>query len=990
MNWKRALLFVGLTAIVAVALLRLFANYCGDWLWFLSLGLGQVFATVFWAKLLTFSAFFLVFAIAGGANIYIARRFGAKTRSLDAAASWSPVSLIYILFHDKRAPYLWSGLLVFAAVLWAKLLILSAFFLMFAMVGLANVYLAKRSRAGSQSPPVETLESPAAPPDFFLLEKRLSCVWVLLILLLSGIMGQQASKSWLTLLKSIHQSPFGVADPIFSRDAAFYVFTLPLHFFLKRWCLLALLFVIGAVGLSYFLDQAIEVRNRRICFNSKSKAHLTILLGLVALVMAWSYRLKIYGLLYSGSGVVRGAGYADVHARIPAYWLLLVFSLLMAFLFFAIPVIKRWKWTAYVIGAYLVVLIGLSWIYPRVIERYVVKPDELAKESPYISNNIKFTRLGFGLDKAREEFFPAEDIMSYDDIESNESTIHNIRLWDHRPLIQSYKQLQEIRLYYNFKNVDMDRYKISGRYTEVALAGRELPVAELPDTARTWVNTHLVYTHGYGVVMSPVNESTADGMPRFIVQDIPPKSAASVSITRPEIYYGEETDRFAVVHTTTREFDYPKGGRNVYTTYHGTGGVKLSSHFRRLIYALRLSDLNLLLSGCITEHSRVMLNRVISNRDRIIAPFLTYDADPYLVVGEDGHLYWIHDAYTTTNMFPYSESLNKNRNAAGINYIRNSVEVVVDAYNGDVSFYLVDPSDPLAQTYAKIFPALFKTAEDMPASLRAHLRYPRDMFVKQAKMYATYHMTDPQVLYNREDLWSIPQSVYTGEKKQAMAPYYIIMKLPDAVTEEFILMLPMTPSKKDNMVAWMCARCDGENRGQLLIYALPKTKLIYGPRQIEARINQQPSITSEMTLWDQMGSSVVRGNLLIIPIAHSFMYIEPIYLQSKEGQIPQLKRVIAVQNGELEMGRNLDAALRSVFAAIHLPEGQQQKAVGGLPPGVLPEMAEEALKHYNKAQEYLKQANWNKYGEELERLRQILQVIAGNEAAGSIRSAHQP
>jgi len=902
------LLVVGGLVIIALAVLIVFMHYYGDWLWFQNMGFAQVFTTVLWAKVLAFAASFLIFAVFGGVNILIARRWGAPSRFRREVPPQSPIASLGILFNERYASY----------------------------------------------------------------------VWALIVLFMSGIMGLSASDSWMTFLQFIHQSQFGVADPIFSKNVGFYVFRLPLYNFFQQWCSLALFLVIGAVSFSYYLDQAIEVQGNRFSVASKARVHLVVLGGLFALKMGLSYWLKLYGLMYSNSGVAYGASYSDVHAQMPAYWVLLILSVLMAILLFAMPVLKKWKWVVYGVGIYGVVLIGFSWIYPSIIQQYVVKPNELAKETPYIKNNIKFTRLAYGFDKALEEPFPVNDSMSYDDIKKNESTIHNIRLWDRRPLIQTYKQLQEIRLYYDFNSVDVDRYHLQNKYTEVALAGRELPASQLPERARTWVNMHLVYTHGYGIVMSPVNEFTSDGLPKFIVQDIPPKSSSSIAITQPEIYYGEETDEFTIVHTTTKEFDYPKGDQNEYASYQGKGGVQLSSYFRRLVYSLDLSDLNIILSRYITDQSRVMFHRVITDRDRTIAPFLAYDSDPYMVVGENGHLYWIHDAYTTTNMFPYSEPVNLSRDRSGVNYIRNSVKVVIDAYNGDVSYYIIDPSDPLVQTYSKIFPVLFKPVKDMPKFLKAHIRYPMDLFIIQAKMYATYHMTDPQVFYNREDLWSIPQEIYKNTQ-QSILPYYIIMKLPGEESEEFILMLPLTPSKKDNMVAWMCARCDGDNYGQLLFYTLSKEKLIYGPMQIEARINQQPSISSELTLWGQQGSSVIRGNLLIIPIAHSFIYVEPVYLQSEQGEIPQLKRVIAVQNGQLEMGKDLDAALRAVFSIEGVPEEQQQKALIGLPTGPLSTMAQEALNHYNKALEYLKNADWSKCGEEINQIQEILKTMAGSK-----------
>jgi len=865
---------------------------------------------------------------------------------------------------------------VFTTIIWAKVLTFAAFALLFGIFAAVNIFFARRK--GSYSRPMKLVspQGTVTPLELIFHEAHATLVWTLVILFLSGIMGLSASNSWMTFLQYIHHSQFGVADPIFSKDAGFYVFTLPFYSFLQKWFLAALFLVFIAVGLSYYLDQALAIQENALFIHPRVKSHLGVLGGLLFLNLAWSYRIQCYGLLNSSSGVVYGANYADVHAQLPAYWALLILSVVIALVLFLMPVLKKWKWVVYAIGLYFVALIGLSWIYPVIIQKYIVKPNELAKETPYIKNNIKFTRLGYGLDKALEQPFPLKDTLAYSDIEKNYATIHNIRLWDRRPLIQTYKQLQEIRLYYDFKSVDVDRYHFKDKYTEVALAARELAPSQLPAPARTWVNAHLVYTHGYGVVMSPVNEVTGDGMPKFIIQNIPPQSSNFIQVTRPETYYGEETDEFTIVHTKTQEFDYPKGNQNVYTSYQGKGGVQISSLFRRLVYAVDLSDFNILLSGYITHDSRIMFHRIITDRDRTIAPFLAYDSDPYLVVGGDGHLYWIHDAYTTTSMFPYSEPVFWEQSRNTFNYIRNSVKVVIDAYNGDVSYYVIDPSDPIVQTYRKIFPTLFKPIEAMPSFLRQHLRYPMDLFITQAQMYATYHMTDPQVFYNREDLWSIPHAVFSGVA-QPILPYYIIMRLPDAKSEEFILMLPLTPSKKDNMVAWMCARCDGRDYGQLLIYTLSKDKLIYGPMQIEARINQQPSISAELTLWGQQGSSVIRGNLLVIPIEHSFIYVEPVYLQATQSQMPQLKRVIAVEDGRLMMEKNLDAALRAVFAVEGVPPAQQQKALSSSPTGPLPAGAQEALDHYNKAMAYLKQANWAKYGEELSQLKQTLETMAG-------------
>ncbi|MFN2128410.1 MAG: UPF0182 family protein, partial [Anaerolineales bacterium] len=527
------------------------------------------------------------------------------------------VFVVLIVFMHYYGDWLWFQNLgfsqVFTTVLWAKILAFAAFSLIFAIFGEVNILMARKWGAHSRSLKTVFPQTPIASIDILFNEKYASHVWTVIILFLSCIMGLIASNSWMTFLQFLHHSPFGVADPIFLKDIGFYVFKLPLYNFLQQWCSFAVILMIVTAGLSYYMDQALGTKGNRFYIDSRAKVHLTVLGGLFALRLAWSYRLKLYGLMYSSKGVAYGASYSDIHAQLPAYWVLILLSLIIAVLLFAMPVLKRWRWVAYSIGIYIVVLFGFSWIYPAIIQQYVVKPNELAKETPYIKNNIKFTRLAYGFDKAREEPFPVKDTMEYGDIMKNESTIHNIRLWDRRPLIQTYKQLQEIRLYYDFQSVDVDRYQFQNKYTEVALAGRELPSDQLPDRARTWVNMHLVYTHGYGVVMSPVNEVTQDGLPKFVVQDIPPRSTTSIEIKQPEIYYGEETKGFTIVHTTTKEFDYPKGNQNVYASYHGKGGVQLSSYFRRLIYGLNLSDLNIILSRYITDQSRIMFHRAITD-----------------------------------------------------------------------------------------------------------------------------------------------------------------------------------------------------------------------------------------------------------------------------------------------------------------------------------------------------------------------------------------
>jgi uncharacterized protein len=883
--------------------------------------------------------------------------------------------VVFSLFAGYYGDWLWFQNLgygaVFTTVLSAKILLFFVFFLAFGIFAWLNIAIARKRGGYTRSLKVPFADRPPRLTDIAFSDRFAKYSWAAIILFFSFIMGSQASGAWETVLKFLHASKFGIADPIFSKDAGFYVFRLPLYDFLQGWYLYSVVIVSLGVLTSYFVDQAVGLQGNRFYVNQKARSHLAFLGGLFFLGIALVFRLNLYSLMYSTSGVAYGASYADVHAQIPAYWAVLVTSLIVAILFFLVPFLNKWKYVFYSIGLFFAVLVGFAWIYPGLIEQYEVKPSELTKETPYILNNIEFTRLGFGLNKVEEKPFTVGQPMTYDEMKANDSTIHNIRLWDTRPLIETYRQLQEIRLYYNFKNVDVDRYHLNGKYTEVALAARELPASELPARASTWLNIHLKYTHGYGLVMSPVNEITEAGMPNLIVQNIPPSSSV-LSIGRPEIYYGEQTSQYVLVNTKTKEFDYPSGNQDVYTSYQGKGGVQLSSLLRRLVYAWKFSDINILLTDYLTSTSRIMFHRIITDRDNTIAPFLQYDSDPYLVVGKDGKLYWIHDAYTTSGMFPYSQPFYGGQNYAGINYIRNSVKVVIDAYNGDVSYYVIDPSDPVIQTYEKIFPTLFKPVSEMPTFLKGHIRYPMDLFEIQAEMFRTFHMTNPQVFYNQEDLWSLPKEVY-NQQEQPMLPYYIIMKLPDTKSEEFILMVPFTPSNKNNMVAWLCARCDGDNYGQLLEYSLSKDKLIYGPLQIDARINQKPDISSELTLWNQMGSSVIRGNLLVIPIEHSFLYVEPVYLQSEQSKMPELKRVIVSLGDKLQMRDNLDDALRAVFSADTVSSVQTQEALSGIPTGPLSGMAQEALSHYNKALEYLKNGDWSNYGQELNKLKGVLQ-----------------
>ncbi|PWB80352.1 MAG: UPF0182 family protein, partial [Candidatus Methylomirabilota bacterium] len=597
------------------------------------------------------------------------------------------------------------------------------------------------------------------------------------------------------------------------------------------------------------------------------------------------------------------------------------------------------------------------------LQRFRVVPNEIAAESPYITHNIRFTRQAYGLDRIDEREFPAEDTLTREELRRNDLTIKNIRLWDHRPLLTTYGQLQEIRTYYKFVDVDNDRYLIDGEYRQIMLSAREMSYQHLP--GQSWINEHLIFTHGYGVVFGPVNRITPEGLPEFFIKDIPPVSTTPIKVTRPEIYYGELDNDYVIVGTRAQELDYPSGEKNVYSTYTGQGGVPLNSFGRKLLFATRFGTMKILLSQDLTPDSRIMYYRQIAERVKRAAPFLLFDRDAYLVIGRDGRLFWIIDAYTTSDMYPYSEPIR------GVgNYIRNSVKAVVDAYNGSVSFYLADLDDPLIKAYDRAFPGLFQPLDAMPDDLKAHLRYPQGMFNVQARLYSTYHMQDPQVFYNKEDLWSIPAE---------MEPYYTIMRLPGEAKEEFILLLPFTPNRKDNMIAWLAARSDPPHYGKLTAFNFPKAKLVYGPRQINARIDQDSFISQQLSLWSQRGSTVIRGSLLAIPIERSLLYVQPLYLAAEKGSLPELKRIVVAQGNQIAMEETLDTALAKVFGGSARATVEARIPPSpGVPSAVdssVKALVTRAYDHYTRAQELLRQGNFAGYGEEVKRLESALKEL---------------
>ncbi|GAB6180966.1 UPF0182 family protein [Desulfotomaculum defluvii] len=811
--------------------------------------------------------------------------------------------------------------------------------------------------------------------------QRLTWVFVAVSAILAFLYSSSVAGDWITILNYFNQTSFGTTDPVFNKDISFYFFSLPFWHIVFGILASAILLNVVLVALVYLVTDTARGGLTKIFRFPSARYHLSVLAALFFVLKSWGYLLNQYDLLFSSSGVVYGAGYTDIHASLLAYKVLMVLSILTALIIIANIFMKRFRITVYAIVGLLVTSIVLGTVYPSVIQKFVVLPNEFNREAPYIANNIKFSQQAYNLDKIDQKDFPAGRTLQSQDIQENKNTIDNIRLWDWQPLQQTYSQLQEMRLYYEFKNIDIDRYQINGEYRQIMLATREMNQEQLPEQAQTWINQRLKYTHGYGVAMSPVNEVSGEGLPHFFLKDIPPVASTNIKVARPEIYYGESNDGYVIVNTKTEEFDYPKGDGNAYSKYEGNGGVKVNSIFRKLLIAITLADYKLLLTSDITNDSQVLMYRNIKDRIPKIAPFLSYDSDPYPVINKQGEIYWMWDAYTISDMYPYAEPFDNQ----GHNYIRNSVKVAMNAYNGSVNFYIADVEDPLIKTYAKIFPGMFKSLSEMPEDLREHIRYPEDLFLVQSRMYTLYHMTDPQVFYNREDKWTLPTEK-VGNEEKPMEPYYVITVLPGEKTPEYMLIIPFNPQNKKNMISWLAARSDGENYGKMLVYEFPKQELVYGPMQIEARIDQDTTISQQLSLWDQRGSNVIRGNLVVIPIKDSLIYVEPLYLQSEQSKMPELRRVIVAAGDKIVMEPTLELAIQRIYGedAIQNVSPPQQ----GTDPGIdqpdiqqqtsqktVKELASEANRIYDDAQAKLKVGDWAGYGQSINQLKDILSQL---------------
>jgi len=774
--------------------------------------------------------------------------------------------------------------------------------------------------------------------------------------------------NWMIFLAMIYGAPYGVADPLYGNDIGFYLFSLPALVEIMRWVVLVLLLGALFAGIVYLIHGEIELEAQRRWASPNAIRHASVLLGAFFLVKAWSYWLDRYMLLYADNGVVVGAGYTGIHIELPVLWTLAGIAIIASLLSWSNIRAPSYLRPLIAVGAVYGAAFVLAGVAPGLFQRFFVKPNELQWERPYIQNNITLTQMAYNLHHVEVRPFPAAQDLTFKALEVNRATIDNIRLWDWQPLMDTYAQLQEIRTYYKFHDADIDRYWLNGKYQSVMLSARELQSSLLPPDAQTWVNRHLLFTHGNGAVMSPVTQKSPEGLPLLYLRDIPPVADGGPEVREPRIYFGEKMESYVIVKSTTPEFDYPKGKNNVYAKYDGNGGLAVGGIWRKTLFSYYFGDVNMLLSDYIGDASRILFRRDIQERVRTIAPFLRYDHDPYLVVS-DGRLFWMLDAYTTSNYFPYAKPV---RNGS-LNYIRNAVKVVIDTYNGATDFYLVDDDDPIAATYGRIFPDLFKPISAMPADLRRHIRYGEDLFLIQAQIYRTYHMDQPDVFYNREDLWQFPR-LPAGSRTTMMMPYYIVMRLPGEPQAEFVVMLPMVPSGRDNMIAWLAGRCDPPDYGKLIVYEFPKEKLIYGPLQIEARINQNTEISQQLSLWNQMGSRVIRGNLLVIPIEDSILYVSPLYLRAVEGHLPELKRVIASYGERVVMKETLEEALAELFVE---PAATKIDAAGETTgPNIAASQARQALEHYNQAMEHLKARDWVGFGSEIEAMQRVLNEMA--------------
>ncbi len=860
------------------------------------------------------------------------------------------VILLFSLFRffvSFKLDWTWFSVLGYGPVFWksffAKVLVRGGIFTAALALNFLNLYLVFKV---AKKPP------------------KLLIILPLAVFLAFIVMGNSGDL-WLAILKFLNAEPFGLTDPQFRLDIGFYVFKLPVLWLVYRvvnvWLLVNLVAALTLYLVLFPRRSEVSFQNitRRIFSDEEKKGlnHIGILLGLLMAWQAVQYKLSTYELLYSQAGSVIGAGAADIGARLPAYYLMMIFSVVIGLLI-ALTFSKRMFLAVTAIPVFFLVTFLAAGVFPGLYQKFIVAPDELGREKPYLERNIMYTRLAYGLDKLTEVEYPVGELTARD-LEENRKTIDNIRLLDHRATKSTYGQQQEIRSYYDFVDVDVDRYLMNGKLTQVFLAGRELNQQALPEQARTFNNLMFKYTHGFGLAMSPANMITEAGLPQYFIKDIPPQSSL-FPIMEPRIYFGEATKNNVIVNTGLKEFDYPVGDDNQEYLYQGKKGIPMS-FLNKLLLTIRDMEFKYLLSGYITPESQYLETRHIKERVQRIAPFLLYDQDPYLVLGKDGKLYYFMDAYTVTDKFPYSQAVDGKN---GFNYFRNSVKIILDAYSGEVNYYLLDQGDPIVRVYAKIYPGLFKPWEAFPQDLKEHIRYPEDLFNIQSLILRDYHMSNPTVFYNREDRWELAQELYWG-KGQVQEPYYSIIKLPGEKVEEFVLMRSFTPTGKQNMVAWLAGRSDGANYGKLLLYKFPKGVQVPGTMQVESVIDQDPYISGQLTLWGQGGSRVLRGNLLVYPIGGSLLYVEPLYIEAEQNKFPQLKKVLVFYQDKIVMEDTLEKALNALFGTTTPAPAPADPGGIPLPPAEteVGELIKRLITLHKESKEKLKAGDWAEYGQ---------------------------
>jgi uncharacterized protein len=854
-------------------------------------------------------------------------------------------------------------------------LFLGSFFIALAYLAV-NVVIALRVRSGGALRAVGIRSPVLRTPAGWI---SISAAAIIALILSGG-----AASQWSEFVLFLHSSPTGVTEPVLGQDIAFYVLTLPFVHALTDWSLgLDFMAVLLIAAVYSWRGDAFDFRP-----TPRALAHLSVLVAAFAVTLAAAAWFGRYDLLFAHNGVVWGAGYADINARLPVYTFQAGLGIVLAGALLANAWLRRLSIPLAAAGLWIGVAIA-SQVYPAIVQGVSVTPNAQQYELPYIQREIAGTQAAYGLSKVTVSNFTGDQPVTAKDVQNDQVTINNLRLWDYQQLAENYQQQQTIRTYYTFNDIDIDRYNVGGQYEQLEISGREIDTSKLSAAAQNWTNEHLQYTHGYGVAASPVNAVRGEGFPVMVVGDLPP--AGAVKISEPAIYFGEVPgpDDYDIAPTSVREFDYPQGNQDVFTNYAGTHGVPMNPT-NRALWALRLEDPNLLVTQQLTEKSQLLYRRNILERAKELAPFLTFDKDPYVVV-VDGRIYWILDAYTTASTYPYAQSEPFSTLPSNINYVRNSVKVVIDAYEGTAAFYIVDPTDPLIKAYQATFPALFQPIEAMPQGLRDHLRVPEDMFNVQVDIYATYHVAadgfGARVLFAREDVWAVP-TTQSGPQSTAatMQPYYVLIRLPGEQNPEFLLIMPYTPLNKSNLVSWIAARSDGDHYGQYVSYVLPKDKVVFGPQQVANRINATTQISSDFTLFSQVGSEVKLGNLLVVPIGNSFLYFQPVYLRARQqASLPELKRVILVDQDSVVYTLNLDTAILQLV-------GVTPPTTGPPPNGVytpaqiaqIQNLIAQANQHYKAAYDALRRGDLQTYAAEMAKVGDILaqlQQVTGSPSS---------